>query len=274
MVVFDKSNVHFMWDDSLIGRSCYYADSIIDLVNIVTIQDEKDIGIVTNFGDIDEPFVIDMKNSYSIIYPTDVKNENSYSKDFVKFEWDHSLEGKKCLMANSIQEIKSMVLRNASPRIIFKTGCNENPFKDIDDDLYKFAYYDPYYNFRYALLNGEPIEYLADDGLWCPLQNCVFNLPIHYYRFKYEASLDNETKKFNVTPTEKCRIVTHRELTKWLATGHGQVRSSLGDNLKMYVVSLGYSEELDDKPVENVLVRTWDDVAWHLPTASYLGLDK
>ena len=42
----------------------------------------------------------------------------------------------------------------------------------------------------------------------------------------------------------------------------------------MYVVSLGYSEELDDKPVENVLVRTWDDVAWHLPTASYLGLDK
>ena len=63
MVVFDKSNVYFVWDDLLIGRPCYYADSITDLVNIVTIQDENDIGIVTNFGDIDEPFVIDMKNS-------------------------------------------------------------------------------------------------------------------------------------------------------------------------------------------------------------------
>lgn len=225
MVVFDKSNVHFVWDDSLIGRSCYYADSITDLVNIVTIQDEKDIGIVTNFGDIDEPFVIDTKNSYSIIYPTDVKNKDSYSKDFVKFEWDNSLEDKKCLMANSIHEIQSMVRKNVIPWTIFKTGCNENPFKDMDGDLYKFAYYDPYYNFRYALLNGEPIEYLDDDGLWRPLQNCVFNLPIHYYRFKS-----------NVTSTDdSCNIVTqpvtNMELLSWLVEGNGYVIDNVNNKV-------------------------------------------
>lgn len=261
MVVFDKSNVHFVWDDSLIGRPCYYADSITDLVNIVTIQDENDIGIVTNFGDIDEPFVIDMKNSYSIIYPTDIKNNDSYSKDFVKFEWDNSLEDKKCLMANSIQDIKSMVRRNASPRIIFKTGCNENPFKDIDDDLYKFAYYDPYYNFRYALLNGEPIEYLADDGLWRPLQNCVFNLPIHYYRFKSKVSLDNETKKSNVTSTEEsCNLVTqpvtNMELLSWLVKGNGYVIDNV-DNKVLASISFKPTEKNNPFDRNRYSLLTW-----------------
>ena len=129
---------------------------------------------------------------------------------------------------------------------------------------FKLFYYDPYYNLKIAVeKNGKTLE-VNLDGVWTEvtdLESFFTCYPNPYPPEQYRTELNR-------------RIVTHRELTKWLSTGHGQVRSSLGDNPKMYVVSLGYSEELDDKPVENVLVRSWDDVAWHLPTASYLGLDK
>ena len=242
MIVFDKSNVHFMWDDSLLGRPCYHADSITDLMNIVIGQDEKDIGVVTGFGDIDEPFVIDMRDAYSIVYPTDVKNESIYNKDSLKVEWDRSLDGKKCLMANSIQEIQSMVLRNASPWSVYKTDCKEYPFTDIGEELYKFAYYDPYYDFRYALLNGEPIEYLAEDGFWWPLQNCIFNLPIHYYRFKYKATSYNETKESDVTQPE-----TNMELLRWLAEGNGYVIDNVNNKV---LTSILFEHHEKDNPFD------------------------
>ena len=144
-------------------------------------------------------------------------------------------------------------------------GKQEYPFNPLHINKYfKLFYYDPYYNLKIAVeKNGKTLE-VNLDGVWTEvtdLESFFIGYPNPYPPEQYRTELNR-------------RIVTHRELTKWLATGHGQVRSSLGDNPKMYVVSLGYSEELDDKPVENVLVRSWDDVAWHLPTASYLGLDN
>ena len=144
-------------------------------------------------------------------------------------------------------------------------GNQEYPFNPLHVNKYfKLFYYDPYYKLKSAVeYDGEVLE-LNLNGVWTEvtdLESFFTCYPNPYPPEQYRTELNR-------------RIVTHRELTRWLATGHGQVRSSSGDNQKMYVVSLGYSEELDDKPVENVLVRSWDDVAWHLPTASYLGLDK
>ena len=180
---------------------------------------------------------------------------------------DDSLIGKEGFFANDKYDLVDMVnhceLKNNDKLEKF---CNPDyPFHPQHmNKAFKLFYYDPYYNLKIAVeKNGKTLE-VNLDGVWTEVTDLEsFFIDYHnpYPPEQYRTELNR-------------RIVTHRELTKWLATGHGQVRSSLGDNPKMYVVSLGYSEELDDKPVENVLVRTWDDVAWHLPTASYLGLDK
>ena len=54
----------------------------------------------------------------------------------------------------------------------------------------------------------------------------------------------------------------------WLSRGNGEICMS------SYIKLSYHLYEKDDELVENVLVRKWDDVAWHLPTASYLGLDN
>lgn len=187
--------------------------------------------------------------------------------EYMHSTMDDSLIGKEGFFANDKYDLVDMVnhceLKNSDKLEKF---CNPDyPFHSQHmNKSFKLFYYDPYYNLKIAVeKNGKTLE-VNLDGVWTEvtdLESFFKCYPNPYPPEQYRTELNR-------------RIVTHRELTKWLATGHGQVRSSLGDNPKMYVVSLGYSEELDDKPVENVLVRSWDDVAWHLPTASYLGLDK
>lgn len=241
MVVFDKSNVYFMWDDSLVGRPCYFADSIDDLILAVTSQAEGNLGVISGFGTVKEPFSIDLHGVYSFVYPTDVKRAWVYSASYVHFDWDESLEGCRGWMANSIGQIISMVSRNVSPQYIYRTGGNKHPFKDVDGHLYKFAYFDPYYDFRWALLNGEPVEFSYTGG-WQTLEHCVFSFPASYYRLKSESGALSETRPTGVheetrprvafsDPTEKAKDVpaeeptyspvTVMELARWLSEGRG-----------------------------------------------------
>ena len=65
--------------------------------------------------------------------------------------------------------------------------------------------------------------------------------------------------------------VTNRELSKWLAKGHGEYRNQIGLVSNYYV----YDETESDLAVPAyVKVRRWDDADWHEPTVDYMGIEQ
>lgn len=65
------------------------------------------------------------------------------------------------------------------------------------------------------------------------------------------------------------KLVTYRELARWLAEGNGEVMWA--NNV---LSNWNYSTDDEAKDLdENLSVRKWDDTEWHKPTREYLGLD-
>ena len=97
-----------------------------------------------------------------------------YNKEFVYFDWDDKLEGKKGFFGDSINHLKLNVKDN---RTMFygeichnvNTGTNF-PFGFIDDSgsshCFRFCYYDPFYEFRKAYLEGKQLQFKSRDGSW------------------------------------------------------------------------------------------------------------
>ena len=69
----------------------------------------------------------------------------------------------------------------------------------------------------------------------------------------------------------KPRRATNRELSKWLAKGHGEYRNQIGavSNLYIYV-----DLETDEAVPSYIRVRKWDDADWHEPTVDYMGIEQ
>jgi hypothetical protein len=103
-----------------------------------------------------------------------VKIMELYNKEFVYFDWDDTLEGKKGFVADSINDLKQYVKNNIDSwfgEIHKNTKNGTYPFESIDDSgveyPFKFCYYDPYYEFRRAYLEGKQLQYKArDTGNW------------------------------------------------------------------------------------------------------------
>ena len=65
------------------------------------------------------------------------------------------------------------------------------------------------------------------------------------------------------------KLVTYRELARWLAEGNGEVMWA--NNV---LSNWNYSSDEENKALdESLSVRKWDDTEWHKPTREYLGLD-
>lgn len=95
-----------------------------------------------------------------------------YDSNYVYFDWDNNLEGKKGFFADNIDDLKQNVKDN---RILWygKIYCSNNPiypFKFIDEEgnsnSFRFCYYDPYYEFRRAYFEGKQLQYKTPDGDW------------------------------------------------------------------------------------------------------------
>ena len=81
----------------------------------------------------------------------------------------------------------------------------------------------------------------------------------------------------------KPRRVTNRELSKWLAKGHGECMNpnsdsySYDDLTKANLASSTYTysgiSEANKKVPFYVRVRKWDDDEWHEPTVDYMGIE-
>lgn len=69
----------------------------------------------------------------------------------------------------------------------------------------------------------------------------------------------------------KPRRATNRELSKWLAKGHGEYRNQIGavSNLYIYV-----DLETDEAVPSYIRVRKWDDADWHEPTVDYMDIEQ
>ncbi len=100
-----------------------------------------------------------------------------YNKEFVYFDWDDKLEGKKGFFADSIIELKQDVKDNNAQWYgeIFKNSTYDDdntnyPFETIDEACwhhgFRFCYYDPYYEFRKAYLEGKQIQFKDSIGNW------------------------------------------------------------------------------------------------------------
>ena len=70
----------------------------------------------------------------------------------------------------------------------------------------------------------------------------------------------------------KPRRVTNRELSKWLAKGHGEYTNTLCCSTS-YITYEYFLDSAESEVSENILVRKWDDIDWHEPTVDYIGIE-
>lgn len=70
----------------------------------------------------------------------------------------------------------------------------------------------------------------------------------------------------------KPRRATNRELSKWLAKGHGEYTNT--ECSASSYITYAYLFDSEKSEVSyNILVRKWDDVGWHEPTVDYMGIE-
>ncbi len=97
-----------------------------------------------------------------------------YNKKFVYFDWDPVLEGKKGFFADNINDLKRNVKDNRTMwfgEICHNVNTNTDYlFGFIDDSgsahCFRFCYYDPYYEFRKAYLEGKQLQFKDSAGDW------------------------------------------------------------------------------------------------------------
>lgn len=70
----------------------------------------------------------------------------------------------------------------------------------------------------------------------------------------------------------KPRRVTNRELSKWLAKGHGEYTNTVCCSTS-YITYEYFLDSAESEVSENILVRKWNDVDWHEPTVDYMGIE-
>ena len=94
-----------------------------------------------------------------------------YNSKYVYFEWDKELDGKKGFVAQNIASLRSQVYDNPKTMVTLSSSDDDVcPFTYYNDGEitcdYQFAYYDPYYEFRKAYLEGKQLQFKTDNGDW------------------------------------------------------------------------------------------------------------
>ena len=91
---------------------------------------------------------------------------------------------------------------------------------------------------------------------------------LHYRFFYYDPAL-------YISIPSTSRVATHRELSRWLAQGNGESIYCRSPNApRLTFTELRYDPTDMNKPVQDIMVRKWDDDEWIVPSVTYLGLDN
>ena len=86
------------------------------------------------------------------------KTDRLFNDEFVHFRWDDSLEGKIGFMEDGIGLLESKVADGVMDTI-HKADSIGYPFKSDNDTSWRFAYYDPYYEFKKAWIEGKKVQH-------------------------------------------------------------------------------------------------------------------
>ena len=117
----------------------------------------------------------------------------AFEEKYIYRSWDDILAGKEIFFADDVVNLQSIVKYNVSDYkdVIKFSGYEEEPFKSAKfyNTNWKFAYYDPNYEWRLAAEQGETVQILFKDT-W---QNI---LPNHNW-----SKHENET--YRIKPKEK-----------------------------------------------------------------------
>ena len=84
-----------------------------------------------------------------------------FDKKFVHFMWDDELKGKKCFIADEIDDLRGIVENGAEfdLRIVLSSGNESAPFQPAKGVYaWRFAYYDPNYEVKKAYNKGKRIQ--------------------------------------------------------------------------------------------------------------------
>lgn len=102
---------------------------------------------------------------------------------------------------------------------------------------------------------------------------CINELDVYAIVSRKDFPVICETSNWRhcaeIPEVTESKLVTHRELTRWLAEGNGEVKNenSIFSNWNYWV------ENENTAISDRMLVRKWDEIEWHKPTREYLGLE-
>jgi hypothetical protein len=157
-----------------------------------------------------------------------------YNEEFVYYDWDDKLEGKKGFFGDSINHIKQNVKDNRTMwfgEICHNVNMNTDyPFGFIDgygnSHRFRFCYYDPYYEFRKAYIEGKQLQFKNHEGDWEDVLGAPLFTSDEYrvkpeYRIKPEwyVVLDDYGLSRTNEPSENETVLskgTEEECIQWL----------------------------------------------------------
>ena len=106
-----------------------------------------------------------------------------YDSKFVYFEWDDELEGKEVILARTIKDLKEFVSSGDKDRFFVVQKGNDLPFSNGTVDC-GFCYYDPYYEFRKAYIEGKQLQFKNRNGDWEDVSGVPLFNGVDEYRIK------------------------------------------------------------------------------------------
>ena len=185
-----------------------------------------------------------------------------FEKRFVHFMWDDELEGKKVFYADDIHMLIEDVTDGDDMGIVKESEYSDEPF-DVDGDNWRFVYYDPYYELKWAYEQGITIQAHVSGNMWVDIK---------------EPSWEDGPERYRIKQDEN--PVTHRELALWLAQGNGEIYHYDDSGFKTEVkTSYGYHQEYENCDCNEYKtfhskIRKWGDTEWVTPTREYMGLEE
>ena len=117
-----------------------------------------------------------------------------YDKKYVYFDWDDKLEGKKCFIADYIDNLKWNVNNKSNFIQVTKNEDDDSyPFKEKDTDSeWCFAYYDPYYELKLAFKENKILQWkncYEDDNMWRDwCDNCCPTFENYSYEWRIKPN--------------------------------------------------------------------------------------
>ena len=135
----------------------------------------------------------------------DNKDADLYDPKFVHFEWSEDLKDKEGFYGDLIDGLRADVRNNGVIGLCDRFGDPGFPFHIKDVGIYRFFYYDPHYEVKWAYFKeGKNVQFKRDyDGKWediCPWSETVVVDGPEYFDDRYEYRIKPEE------PTEKIKV--------------------------------------------------------------------